>query len=191
MESPDNIICQKFIHNPEINPRTGRKIAKGKKVYNDLIKLCRDNGFSLTETISENPVPKKIDCLIDYKLIRKSYGIKFANLLKYLDVKHIFDPNEWVKSKLMNKITKGETILTDPDYPSISSIFNVGGGSYVYRDKKYGDIATQNGTLQAAGNFDIPFGEEYYFAKYGKNMITASKIYEYDGNQLDELVKIL
>jgi ankyrin repeat protein len=33
-------ICQQFHDNPNINPRTGRKITRGKGIYNELVKEC-------------------------------------------------------------------------------------------------------------------------------------------------------
>jgi len=35
-------VCQDFFHDPTHNPRTGRKITKGKLTYNKLVRECGD-----------------------------------------------------------------------------------------------------------------------------------------------------
>jgi hypothetical protein len=58
-------------------------------------------------------------------------------------------------------------------YPALGSIFTTrGGGSYEYKDKLYGMIYISNGTLDSASKFYVPFGEEYYYEKYGKVLLT-------------------
>lgn len=62
MEHPDDIICQKFLANPAINPRTGKSIKEGKVTYNDLVKFCAARNFnmdklSLKSIKSSNNIP--------------------------------------------------------------------------------------------------------------------------------------
>lgn len=59
MEHPDDIVCQKFLDNPEINPRTGRSIKEGKITYNDLVKLCVERKFNIDKLSSKSSIPIK------------------------------------------------------------------------------------------------------------------------------------
>jgi hypothetical protein len=59
MEHPDDVICRRFLENPDTNPRSGRTINKDKDVYNNLVKLCIKRKFDISSlTPSQIPITK-------------------------------------------------------------------------------------------------------------------------------------
>lgn len=65
MEHSDDIICKTFLGNPDINPRTGKKIIAGKKIYNDLVNLCLKQGYSIDKLL-EIPIFETLDYKLFY-----------------------------------------------------------------------------------------------------------------------------
>jgi len=63
MEHPDDDICRRFLENPNINPRTGRTIKRDKDVYKNLVKLCKERNFDVSDLSQTNkillPIPNK------------------------------------------------------------------------------------------------------------------------------------
>ena len=121
---------------------------------------------------------------IDYNLINKLYGVKLANFLKKYDFKIIL-VNEMIKRKVRRRIKtlnegKQIDIMDYFIYPNINSIFKGPSGSFDFEDKTYGTILMNNGTLSGSSSFNVPFGEKYYYEKYGKELLTNDDIYDYE-----------
>lgn len=51
MQHPDDIICQKFLKDPTINPKTNNSIHRHSKVYNILVSLCKERGYQVDEIL--------------------------------------------------------------------------------------------------------------------------------------------
>jgi hypothetical protein len=121
---------------------------------------------------------------IDYDIIKKLYGVKLANFLKKYDFKIIM-VNEIIKDNVENRII---TLKNDKEidvmnyfiYPTINSIFKGPSGSFDFKDATYGTILMNKGTLSGASTFNVPFGEEYYYEKYGKELLTNDDIDYYE-----------
>lgn len=108
---------------------------------------------------------------LDYEVLRNVYGNKFADTLKSLGIDSILDINLFVEE---NK-----------RFPCISSIFLLGKGTvydkheqmHVFSVKTgntiFEPISTLNGTLHGIRIFNrIPFGREYFYAKYNVKIRT-------------------
>jgi hypothetical protein len=97
MEPSDDIICNKFLQNTSINPRTGKNIKPGTEVYNSLIKLCISKKFDVSHlsqvghTAHDTEIPKIQINLKSTKLedLLELY-LKDSNF-KYLDNKAIIN----------------------------------------------------------------------------------------------------
>lgn len=61
IEVSDKDLCQAFLNNPNINPKTGSELKYGSKSYINYINLCAEYGFieSVTTKINRsNEYPK-------------------------------------------------------------------------------------------------------------------------------------
>lgn len=100
---------------------------------------------------------KEIYPLIDFKIVAKVYGKPFATGLKDNGFIRIIDIDKYLE-KFDN-------------YPDKTSIFYDGsGGSYDYKDRKGRTVHVHHGTLAGLGRLKMHFGDEYYLAKYGKEL---------------------
>lgn len=71
-------ICEQFLINPNINPRSGKPISRGDPMYNSLIEDCKRHGYTVpTELKTINPECK------DY--INIMGKLVFDNLYKVYD----------------------------------------------------------------------------------------------------------
>ena len=104
---------------------------------------------------------------IKYNIVTRFYGKDFSQALKDLGFGYVLDINAF--------------ILNNGFYPDVSSIFVGKGGSYIYEDKKYGEIGVSNGSLTSIEKFggidNMRKGEEYYEFVFKKDFPQA---YDYD-----------
>jgi len=142
-----------------------------------------DHIINILKYMGKLKVKKLIDD-IDYDIIKKLYGSKLANFLKKYDFKIIL-VNEIIKNNLMTRIKtlregKQVGVMNYFIYPTIDSIFKGPSGSFDFKDKIYGTILMNKGTLSDSSTFKVPFGEEYYYEKYGKELLTNDEISDYE-----------
>lgn len=143
----------------------------------------RSSSFNRTLSFGKLKIKKFLD-EIDYDIIKKLYGVKLANFLKKYDFKIIL-VNEIIKDNVENRII---TLKNDKEidvmnyfiYPTINSIFKGPSGSFDFKDATYGTIIMNKATLSGASTFNVPFGEEYYYEKYGKELLTNDDIDYYE-----------
>lgn len=101
---------------------------------------------------------------LDYNVLSAVYSQNFVKILQHLEIKYIFDVEGWIEQ---HKDEKSKYTR----YPCVGSIFNYGkGGSYDFFDETLGDVIIRNGTLSQIDGKQIPFGEEYYKAKYNRGL---------------------
>ena len=65
----DEKFCIKFLENPKINPKTGKRLIVGKGPYNTYVILCQKYGYSIPKPIisstNQNPIITLLDLSLD------------------------------------------------------------------------------------------------------------------------------
>jgi hypothetical protein len=81
-------LCEKFLANPKINPKTGKYLQKDKGPYTKYVKLCRDLGYNkevdnLFKISNRSVIPSGLTGLpdIDREIILRSDVATILNLL--------------------------------------------------------------------------------------------------------------
>ena len=127
---------------------------------------------------------KKFYDQIDYDIIKKLYGVKLANFLKKYDFKIVL-VNESIKDNVESRIItlKNDNTICVMNYfiyQTINSIFKGPSRSFDFKDAAYETILMKKSTLSGVSGFKVPFGEEYYYEKYRKELLTNDDIDYYD-----------
>lgn len=121
-------VCYAFHQNPNINPRTGRKIDQNAKTYNDLIKECgnppHQTAYISTSTSSYIQEEEQIPCLVEEQIAEFAdelqYRIFSTIYNKYLSTDKIFEKNR-------NKIVfmRNTHQITDQGFRNLMNVINL------------------------------------------------------------------